>query len=71
MLKRSKLNSIKRAARRGDWSVVGAIYLDLCVEAESDKLRLESLAPYVRLRDPEQLIQVVDEAFGTDTGDGS
>ena len=71
MLKRSKLNSIKRAASRGDWSVVGAIYLDLCVEAESDKLRLESLAPYVRLRDPEQLIQMVDEAFGADTGDGS
>ncbi len=71
MLNRNKLNSIKRAARRDDWSVVGAIYLDLSLEAAMDKFCLESLAPFVRLRDREKLIQVVDEHFETETNEGS
>lgn len=63
MLNRHKLNSIRRAARRDDWSVVGAIYLDLSLEAAMDRFHLESLAPLVRLRDREKLIQLVDETF--------
>ena len=71
MLNRNKLNSIKRAARRDDWSVVGAIYLDLSLEIAMDKFRLEALAPYVRLRDREKLIEAVDQHFGTKDDQGS
>ena len=63
MLNRNKLNSIRRAARRDDWSVVGALYLDLSLEAAMDRFHLESLAPLVRLRDREKLIQMVGETF--------
>jgi hypothetical protein len=71
VLNRSKLNSIKRAARLDDWSVVGAIYLDLSLEAATDKFRLESLAPFVRLRDRERLIELVDEHFEAEASEGS
>ena len=71
MLNRNKLNSIKRAARRDDWSVVGAIYLDLSLEAATDKLHLDSLAPLVRLRDREKLIEVVDGALDNNPSEGS
>lgn len=63
MLDRNKLNSIKRAARRDDWPVVGAIYLDLSLEAAMDRFHLDSLAPLVRLRDAEKIIALVDETF--------
>jgi hypothetical protein len=63
VLSRNKLSSIKRAARQEDWSVVGAIYLDLALEAAMDKFRLDSVAPFVRLRDPERLIAIIDEAL--------
>ncbi len=63
MLNRNKLNSMRRAARRDDWTVVGAIYLDLSLEAAVDRLHLESFAPLVRLRDGEKLIRMVDKAF--------
>lgn len=68
---RTKLDSIKRAACCDDWSVVGALYIDLCLDPESDKFRLESWAPYVRLRDRERLLQVVDESYAPDGGHGS
>jgi hypothetical protein len=71
VLSRNKIDSIKRAAQRDDWSDVGAIFLDLCLEAETDKFLLDSLAPYVRLRDGERLIQVVDESCDAEGGDGS
>ena len=71
MLNRNKLNSIKRAARREDWSVVGAIYLDLSLEAAMDKLHLDSLAPLVRLRDREKLIELVDGALDNNPSEGS
>jgi hypothetical protein len=68
VLNRNKLNSIKRAARRDDWSVVGAIYLDLSLEAAMDRFHLESLAPLVRLRDREKLIALVNETVAGETG---
>jgi hypothetical protein len=63
VLNRNKLNGMRRAARREDWSVVGAIYLDLSLEAAMDRFHLESLAPLVRLRDRDKLIQMVEETI--------
>lgn len=71
VLNRNKLNSIKRAARRDDWSVVGAIYLDLSLEAAMDKFHLDSIAPLVRLRDREKLIEMIDGAFEKGASEGS
>jgi hypothetical protein len=71
VLNRNKLNNIKRAARRDDWSAVGAIYLDLSLEAAMDKFLLESLASYVRLRDRERLMEHVDEHFKAESAKGA
>ena len=71
MLNRNKLNSIKRAVRRDDWSIVGAIYLDLSLEAAMDRFHLESLAPLVRLRDREKLIALLTETFEDQARTGS
>lgn len=71
MLNRNKLNGIRRAARCEDWSVVGAIYLDLSLESAMDRFHLESLAPLVRLRDREKLIEMVAETFEKQSGEES
>lgn len=71
MLNRNKLNSIRRAAGRDEWSVVGAVYLDLSLESAMDRFHLESLAPLVRLRDREKLIEMIDETFVKQSGEES
>lgn len=71
MLNRNKLNSLRRAALRDDWPAVGAIYLDLSLEAATDRFHIESLAPLMRLRDREKLIQMVDETIDKDAPENS
>lgn len=71
MLNRHQLDSIRRAALRDDWAVVGAIYLDLSLEAAMDRLHLEALAPLVQLRDCEKLIRMVDKTFENESRESS
>lgn len=68
MLDQERLEQLRDAAERGDWSAAGDVYIELSLETRStpDRTRIERLAPYVRVRDAAGLFVVVDELLKSD-----
>lgn len=60
---RERLQLLREAADRDDWSAVGEVYIELALEAggRAAEFQIEALAPYVRLRDGEKLRLLVEE----------
>ncbi|MDA0204943.1 MAG: hypothetical protein O3A53_12035 [Acidobacteria bacterium] len=59
----SRLEAVRQAAERQDWNAAGDLYIDLSLQLRGtrDRVRVEALAPYVRLRDAEGIQAVVKE----------
>ena len=60
------LERLRQAARAGDWALAGEAYIELSLAARgsADRVRVEAIAPYVRLRDAEGVAFVVNELRG-------
>lgn len=67
MLSLTKLKALKQAAERGDWSAAGDAYLDLseATASERDRFAVQSLAPEIRLRDSERIVDLVDQLLAS------
>jgi hypothetical protein len=63
MIDLEKLEQLKQAAARADWNRAGELYVDLSLAARSasTRLRIESLAWAVRLRDHAALVVLAEK----------
>lgn len=63
MLDKGKLEPIKQAAGRNDWSAAGELYVDLLERAVTltEKFRVGKLGPFIRHHDAEKVAALVDE----------
>ncbi len=64
----SRLEAVKQAAERQDWNAAGDLYIELSLQTRGtpNRIRIEALAPYVRLRDAEGVGAVVKELSDSD-----
>ena len=64
----SRLEAVKQAAERQDWNAAGDLYIELSLQTRGtrNRIRVEALAPYVRLRDAEGVGAVVKELSDAD-----
>ena len=68
MLDRVKLELLKQAVERDDWSTAGDVYLEpsLAAKGTPDEFYADVLASAVRLREPKWLESIVGELTRTD-----
>ena len=68
MLDVSRLQALKRAAEGQDWNAAGDLYIELSLQTRGtrDRVRVEALAPYVRLQDAGGVGAVVKELCDSD-----
>jgi len=64
----SRLEQVKQAAERQDWHAAGELYIALSLQMRGtrDRIRVEALAPYVRLQDADGVGAVVNELCAAD-----
>jgi hypothetical protein len=63
-----RLEALKQAAERQDWNAAGDLYIELSLQTRGtrDRVRVEALAPYVRLQDAGGVGAVVKELCDAD-----
>ena len=68
MLNCDKLEQLKRGGSEGDWHTAREIYIELSQEARGtpERVRIETLPPFVRLRDGGKLAAAVDDLLSDD-----
>ena len=71
MIDGPRLEGIRQAACDGDWALTGGLYIELSLAARgsADRVRVEAIAPYIRLRDAEGIAAVVDEILRGEGGE--
>ena len=59
---------MQQAAERNDWDAAGEAYIQLSLQTRGtrDRLRIEVLAPYVRLRDAERVATIAKDLSAAD-----
>ena len=64
----SRVEAVRQAAERQDWNAAADLYIDLSLQMRGtrDRVRVEALAPFVRLRDAAGIDAVVRELRAAD-----